>query len=397
MVYLALSKKSLTFRLHALRTLRSFAYNNKQQGANMGVRLRCGEYHYQFQVDGKQYTGNTGEADKREASEIANAIKQAIRRGLDPATIKQMFSPQVADRIIEQTCPEGAPQALPLEEAYNMWDQGDAAQSTRSSYMSIWNEFVHHVSAYGASTCSDVTASMVNRWIGPDAAPNTKRQKLAIVRSIMRSADREFADALFRHVNRPRSKQVYHREVLTEEQISVLRENLEGEDLIMFTLGLELGLRLGDAALLKRSQIDLDACSIHVRTAKRGKVVAAPISERLSSMVYSYIKNHDSEYVCPEYAEQYSKKASYASARYRKAIERVGINATARINGGNRSVLGFHALRHTYAYYALLSGVPAQFVMEMIGHSVFNQTLHYAGHGTLKHKAEALKGMWNRI
>lgn len=363
----------------------------------MGVRLRCGEYHYQFQVNGKQYTGNTGEADKREASEIANAIKQAIRRGLDPAMIRQMFSPGIADRIIEQTCPEGAPQALPLEEAYSMWDQGDAALSTRASYRSIWDEFVRHVSASGASTCEEVTPTMINRWIGPEAAPNTKRQKLAIVRSILRSTDQELANTIFKHVNRPRSKQVYHREVLTEDQISALRGGLEGEDLIMFTLGLELGLRLGDAALLKRSQIDLDSGSVHVRTAKRGKMVAAPISDRLSSIVSSYLCNHGSEYVCPEYAELYNKKASYASARYRMAIERIGVNATARINGGNRSVLGFHALRHTYAYYALLSGVPAQFVMEMIGHSVFNQTLHYAGHGTLKHKAEALKGMWDRI
>lgn len=362
----------------------------------MGIRLRGREYHYQIQVGGHKYTGPTGEEDRRRAEAIVSDIKTAIRRQLGPASIREMFQGMVAERIIEQLPYAKTTDALPLERAFEMWDQGDAAESTRRLYLSEWQNFVQFANTQGATTCTDVSTPLIQSWsTGIDGATATKRRKMAMVRSILSSVDPARARDVFAGIRRPRHKSVYTREILTEDQIHALRNGLEGEDLIMFLLGLEVGLRLGDACGLRWDDVDLDNRIIRVVTEKRKKAVSVPISQNLFDALRD--REHSSEYVCPAYNESYKSCSKQASKKYAKAISKLGINTQIEKDGKKYSVLGFHSLRHCYAYYALLSGVPAQFVVEMIGHSVFNQTLKYAGHGTMDHKAQALKSMWDRF
>ena len=184
------------------------------------------------------------------------------------------------------------------------------------------------------------------------------------------------------------------REIFTPEELTEIFRNPPPLMKAVFTVGICTGLRLGDVATLRWSDIETDVEAkggmpvffgkeIN-RVARKNKVlVHIPIEYELSKFLQEQWElYHDSEYIIPEAADMYLNQHHKLNNRILSYIKSLGIDKYRIVPGRKRkqSVKDFHSLRHCFCYYAGLRGVPLPIVQSIVGHLTQSMTKHYQSH-----------------
>lgn len=120
----------------------------------------------------------------------------------------------------------------------------------------------------------------------------------------------------------------HSRRELTLEELYKVCAAVSGEMRLLFAVGLYCGLWLGDAVLLKWSNIDLKRGLVMIvpqKTARRpnGKVVRIPLHPTLLAMLTEARGNGDGD-VMPELAELYQRDDTGLVKRIRTVFEGCG-------------------------------------------------------------------------
>ena len=172
------------------------------------------------------------------------------------------------------------------------------------------------------------------------------------------------------------------RENFTPEQIDAIFSKLKpGTELhALCTIGRYTGLRLGDAATLKWSSIDLASNFIDLlpmKVKRFGKSVRIPIHETLRAVLDAMPKN--GEYVLPNTAARYFKCSQHVSLWITKLLQSAGIETSAPREGYAIRVAkyGFHSFRHSFVSTCAERGIPLSVVQELVGHLSPDMTQHY--------------------
>ena len=172
------------------------------------------------------------------------------------------------------------------------------------------------------------------------------------------------------------------RENFTPEQIEAIFSKLKpGTELhALCTIGRYTGLRLGDAATLKWSAIDMAGNMIELlpRKVKRfGVSVRIPIHETLRSVLLAMPKN--GEYVMPKTANLYLKYSQDVSVQITKLLQSAGIETSMSVEGYAKRIprYGFHSFRHSFVSTCAEQGIPLSVVQELVGHLSQDMTQHY--------------------
>jgi Phage integrase family. len=205
----------------------------------------------------------------------------------------------------------------------------------------------------------------------------------------------------FFHI-KPLKLEPIDREIFTDEELSLIFKNPSPLMRALFTIGICTGLRLGDVATLRWSDIEMDRTlgepvflekEINRVTRKTKVLVHIPIGYELAEFLSKqWHESGQTEYVLPEAAEMYLSGSHLLNNRILSYIKSLGIEKYRIIPGRKRkqSVKDFHSLRHCFCYYAGIRGVPLPIVQSIVGHLTQAMTKHYQSHAD---RAARLQGI----
>lgn len=167
----------------------------------------------------------------------------------------------------------------------------------------------------------------------------------------------------------------------------------------MMVVGLHTGLRIGELRGLQWGDVDMRSMQLHVRRTdpgvagveanapKGGKSRTVPLNaEAMRVLVGELDKRQskrrrvaDDEWVWPGvdiWKDQRNRDRTRSEGGCVNAITSAIKEAGIKEKPGDR--LGWHTLRHTYASWLVIRGVPLRVVQDLLGHATIRQTERYA-------------------
>ena len=163
---------------------------------------------------------------------------------------------------------------------------------------------------------------------------------------------------------------------LTHDEAARLLAALRAESPLwhdMAALSLGTGMRLGELLALRTGQVDLHAGVIHVLDAKAG-TRAAYVSAATRPILESRMTpGHPDALLFP--SPRGGGVMDKAGKPFPRAVRLCGLN-----NGvtDRRQKVVFHTLRHTFASWLAIDGVPLAVIGELLGHATMQMTQRYA-------------------
>jgi len=274
----------------------------------------------------------------------------------------------------------------------------DSGDSTLAQYEYQWKAFVKWMQAKhaGIIRLRDVMKEMAQEYAssmnqgGYTASTFNKHiNLLSLVFRVLKNKARLTLDP-WEDIQRKRVVAQSRRE-LTIEELRNVCQAATGELQILFAIGIYTGLRLGDCATLRYSEIDLVRGIIRRipnKTARRNaKPVIVPVHPVLRDLILKTPPNLRGDYVLPEIAKKYNHRADTVTDIVQKHIKECGIKLYKPGTGvgGKRAVIevGFHSIRHSFVSMCRAGGAPLAVVESIVGHSNPAMTRHYTHLGEL--------------
>lgn len=162
--------------------------------------------------------------------------------------------------------------------------------------------------------------------------------------------------------------------VFTDEQIHLLLDTKDVRLRAFLLLGLDAGLRVGEVARLKVSDIDSKNMLLSIRNSKRGKSRKVPLSNTLLKALRKYwiIYTPDKDgYLFPSVysgSKNPYLNENYINRLFRKHIKQFSFYVPS---------MRYHNLRDTYATLMLKNGCNIFTLKKLLGHSSFSSTSRY--------------------
>src|SRR5208283_919702 len=271
-------------------------------------------------------------------------------------------------------------------------ERRDCGKSTLQQYEIKWRQF-HEWMEHDhpeAKLLRDVTGAMANEYMASlnhgKTAPSTYNFSLHTLRYVFKVLKDEAK--LPENVwlkSKLKTLITHSRRELTLDELKQVCGRAQGELKTLFAVGLYTGLRLGDCATLKWSEVDLRRLQVKRipnKTARRcPRPVTIPIHPVLAQMLADIPANErDKVYVLPKTASTYLKRSrSLVTRGIQSHFQDCGIETQLPRENGSRPIVsvGFHSLRHTFVSLARESGAALSIVESIVGHSSPAMTQHY--------------------
>lgn len=285
--------------------------------------------------------------------------------------------------------PPAEPKAAPVavREFADAWlTNRDLEDRTRDHYAQLLRDHVYP--KFGSIPVSSVSPAEVRTWhasLAKITGPTARSHAYALLRTIMNTA---VADDLIpanpcRVRGAGQTKRVKKIVPATLAELETLTKAMPDKYQLLVLLAAWCGLRFGELAELRRSDVDVTNGAVHIRRGvvrtNAGRVVKGPKSEagkrtvalppHLLPLVKSHIRDHaamgrDGLLFPAGHGEQLAPSTLYR------------VFYPARKKAG-RDDLRFHDLRHTGAVLAASTGATLAELMARLGHSTPGAALRY--------------------
>ena len=381
------------------------------------------EYHYAFAQDGKRYRGVCeGCTTKREAEEFEKNLRKHVQEAAAKKDVKQL----IEHFREELTGSKDILIADAYEKSLEKPKKRIPSESLIRSKRSYWLDFTAflkdrypdlqklsevrplHAEAYiqylrqngrfnktvtyKGTVITQERSYQLKSELSPKTI-NTYQQVLTEVFQLL-ARDAGIIENPFASIPMLK-KESESREAFSEDELAIIRDNLDNFTRPLFTIAIATALREGDICTLKWSEIDFKRDLIIKRMRKTGNMVEIPIMPPLRIYLSQLqTDSAESEYVLPKHAEMYLNNSSGVSYRIKQFLEnKCRIATTKTLEGRSRavSVKDLHSCRHTFCYYAGLYGIPLSIVQSIVGHMTPEMTKHYSAHASLSAKREQMR------
>jgi len=163
---------------------------------------------------------------------------------------------------------------------------------------------------------------------------------------------------------------------LTPEEAELLLAEMKRRSLTWWrisTISLHSGLRLGEILALTKSDLDTANGLIHVRNGKTGTRMAH-MNDVLKSIFEEMTISSRTPLLFPSRTGMLLD-TRYASKTFSRVVETLGFNPEGT---DERQKVVFHTLRHTFASWLAIEGVPLYTISKLMGHATMDMTQRYA-------------------
>ncbi len=359
---------------------------------------------------GKRVIQSTGETDIDRARAVRDREFNPMRLTDAKERAEAVYERiQTADQKLTK-----ALDALPALIVSHAWDafltspeRSDAGEVTLSGYLFQWNRFEKWIEARRpGGELRAVSAQDTGDYATDLTAAGLSAGRFNMHIDLLKMVFRVLADKA-RLASNPWSKIMRKRRnsqgrrPFTAQELQTILEKASGELQTLLIIGAYSGLRLGDAATLGWSSVDLDNGTITLRPkktlARTGKIVAVPIHPTLCAALLRTPPKKRTGPVLPDLSEIYRRAPYTMNRTLHRHFVACGIETTVeRVGAGNRvSVAGFHALRHTIVSQLASKGVPLEVIRGLVGHGGTAMTQAYVHQNAEAARAAvgALQGM----
>ena len=356
--------------------------------------LRGKYWHYDFIINHKRYRGTTGfiKKEKKKAVKMTETLKSAIRdKNSSDIIIKKL---QILKRQPEFI--EVAPQVL-----WNIFISTyatTAAEHRKKMYFARLRDFCNYIKLNfpeikNIGMLDTIHADNYRKYLQTLTMSNsTRNDHISALKMIfsqlkhLEKIEKNIFSSIKKFPSTKRKRAVYS----MEEPQKILAYS-SGWMRHLFILTLNTGLREGDAAMLKKDEIDNEIKWITIQnTRKTGTQVDIPILPILKEHLLEILQNsNDSPFVCPELAEMYMKNPKKISAEVKKFLNSIGIkNTSQQIDGYKHKVShkDIHSCRHTFIYLAAAANIPVPVIQSIAGHTSSEMTRYYMDHSSRQDK-----------
>ncbi|WP_456265331.1 MULTISPECIES: site-specific integrase [unclassified Bacillus (in: firmicutes)] len=156
--------------------------------------------------------------------------------------------------------------------------------------------------------------------------------------------------------------------IKNKRDIERMKKALHGRDLVMFVLGVSLGLRISDLLTIRVG--DLRGQShLAIKEGKTGKTRDIKLSTTVVKLAQKLDGDDDS------YVFQSRKGINKPISR----VQAYRVLNAAAVRAGINIDIGTHTLRKTFGYQLYSKGINITRIMKVFGHSSEAQTLKYIG------------------
>ncbi len=140
-------------------------------------------------------------------------------------------------------------------------------------------------------------------------------------------------------------------------------------DKALFTTIYLYGLRVSEACLLQRDDVDLERRRIRIWRVKNGNCGEKPIFRRLIPVLRRYLRSRTDDDAVLFVGRQGRLSKRWVQALFTRYAEKAALPANRR---------HVHLLRHSIATHMLDAGEPIDFVQDHLGHRNIESSLVYA-------------------
>jgi integrase len=274
-----------------------------------------------------------------------------------------------------------------FEKYAETWLAGrDLADRTREDYAQVLRDHIRP--AFGALPVKTITPAAVREWhaaLKGKTGPTMRAHAYGLLRTILNTAvaDEVIAANPCRVRGGGTVKRAKKIRPASLPELETLVKALPGKYQLMALLACWCGLRFGELAELRRSDIDVRSAIVHVRRGvvrvRGGRKVKGPKSEAgrrdvaIPPHLVPLVKDHLRKYVPPR---RDALMFPAASGGHLAPATLYRVYYPAREAAG-RPDLRFHDLRHTGAVLAAATGATLAELMARLGHSTAGAALRY--------------------
>lgn len=156
--------------------------------------------------------------------------------------------------------------------------------------------------------------------------------------------------------------------IKNKRDIERMKKALHGRDLVMFVLGVSLGLRISDLLTIRVGDLRRQS-HLAIKEGKTGKTRDIKLSSTVVKLAQKLDGDDDS------YVFQSRKGVNKPISR----VQAYRVLNAAAVRAGINIDIGTHTLRKTFGYQLYSKGINITRIMKVFGHSSEAQTLKYIG------------------
>jgi len=387
------------------------------------LTLRGKKWFARWVVDGKVYVRSTKTSDKSQAEAKLREYTTPTRLG-DEVEALEVLAARIGGRKAQIAELENSKPTTEIDCAWQAYldqpNRPDSGESTLRQYEFQFAAFVKWFCDTHPQTddkgenirweLRQVTQQDADRYAGhlikqvSASTFNRHMNLLSLVWRVLKKAAK-LSENPWEAIERKRFK-VRSRRELTVEELGRIVNAAQGEMKLLLAIGIYSGLRLGDAASLDWSNVDIVKGIISLvpmKTARRSqKRVTIPIHATLHAMFNEIPRERRVGPVMPALKARWESfngalardvdrlflsvdiktNANALTASEKKAVAQAkaeGKEAPNYQHGKGRATpdVGFHSLRHTFVSLCAAGGVPLSVVQALVGHGSPAMTQHY--------------------
>jgi integrase len=334
--------------------------------------------------NGRQRRASTRTTDRRLARKAAEEFEKASRGKRTLAQIQKVLlalSQELGgepERTLRVFCSDFLAEKKPSVSIASM-----------RFYRTVISRLFDHLGARADRPISEITErdllSLRNK-LAESLSAQTTNHIFVGIKTLFKAAQRAklIAENPAEHVTRVREFDDQHQTKRRAFNLSELQAVLsvadpEWRSMILF--GLYCGARLGDIALLRYSNIDLERNELRFVANKTGKTTIIPLVGAFLEHIAS-LPSADNEhaFLHPRAAESVTKSSFTASlsVQFGRLLESAGLRPLETGTAKRRkSPLSFHSLRHTLISVMKTAGVSQSVVAAFVGHGSEQMTNLY--------------------